>query len=100
MPPRRSIGGKTADRRAPAGDTLAGLRDRIRQLELILIVRDRAEHAEITRLRCTVTVLAQHIQALTLEITPSGRAPIATAPSALCRSAGTRERRRPARRPV
>lgn len=47
--------------------TPAALRERIRRLESDLAARKRDEHAELVRLRQTVHVLAQHVQALTLD---------------------------------
>lgn len=48
-------------------ETPAALQERIRQLQTELTARENAERKEITRLRTTVNVLAQHVQALTLD---------------------------------
>lgn len=52
----------------PADENLpASLRDRIRTLTAQVAELKRREHQEITDLRATVSTLAQHVQALTLE---------------------------------
>jgi hypothetical protein len=48
-------------------ETPAALRSRIRKLDAELAARDRAERDETLRLKATVAVLAQHVQALTLD---------------------------------
>jgi regulator of replication initiation timing len=49
------------------GDLPATLRDRVRDLTAQVAELRRYEHQEVTSLRATVSTLAQHVQALTLE---------------------------------
>jgi len=52
---------------SPGEDLPATLRDRIRALNARIAEIKQREHQEIADLRATVSTLAQHVQALTLE---------------------------------